>query len=88
MQQMLMNGKFGAVCTKSAELYVFGVQTTEGVGVDFEVCEEIAAFGITSASSVNRMMQNYENLALKVSIATISDRYRLYSGEYYLLILV
>ncbi|WP_430611467.1 Crp/Fnr family transcriptional regulator [Enterococcus sp. DIV0876] len=60
MQQMLMNGKYGAVCTQINELYeTFGVETDEGVLIDFEVTnEEIARFcGITSASSVNRMMQ-------------------------------
>jgi len=60
MQQMLMNGKFGAVCTQLYNLYeTFGVQTKEGYLIDFVVTnEEIAHFcGITSASSVNRMMQ-------------------------------
>jgi CRP-like cAMP-binding protein len=60
MQQMLMNGKFGAVCTQLNELYeTFGVPTDEGTLIDFEVTnEEISRFcGITSASSVNRMMQ-------------------------------
>lgn len=60
MQQMLMNGKFGAVCTQLNELYeTFGVPVGEGTLIDFEVTnEEIARFcGITSASSVNRMMQ-------------------------------
>ncbi|OTN75798.1 hypothetical protein A5886_000874 [Enterococcus sp. 8G7_MSG3316] len=60
MQQMLMNGKYGAVCTQINELYeTFGIQTADGVLIDFEVTnEEIARFcGITSASSVNRMMQ-------------------------------
>jgi len=59
MQQMLMNGKYGAVCTQINELYeTFGVKTADGVLIDFEVTnEEIARFcGITSASSVNRMM--------------------------------
>lgn len=60
MQQMLMNGKFGAVCTQLNELYeTFGVPVSEGTLINFEVTnEEIARFcGITSASSVNRMMQ-------------------------------
>ena len=60
MQQMLMNGKFGAVCTQLYELYeLFGVKTNEGYLIDFVITnEEIAHFcGITSASSVNRMMQ-------------------------------
>ena len=60
MQQMLMNGKFGAVCTQLYELYeTFGVETKEGILIDFVITnEEIARFcGITSASSVNRMMQ-------------------------------
>ena len=69
MQQMLMNGKFGAVCTQINELYeTFGIKTTDGVLIDFEVTnEEIARFcGITSASSVNRMMQKLrESGALK-----------------------
>jgi len=47
MQQMLMNGKFGAVCTQINELFA-------------RFC------GITSASSVNRMMQKLrESGALK-----------------------
>lgn len=60
MQQMLMNGKFGAVCTQLYELYeLFGVKINEGYLIDFVITnEEIAHFcGITSASSVNRMMQ-------------------------------
>lgn len=60
MQQMLMNGKYGAVCTQINELYeMFGTPHEEGTLIDFEVTnEEIARFcGITSASSVNRMMQ-------------------------------
>ena len=53
LQQMLMNGKFGAVCT---QLY-------EGILIDFVVTnEEIAHFcGIASASSVNRMMQQLKD---------------------------
>ncbi|MGX7196932.1 Crp/Fnr family transcriptional regulator [Enterococcus olivae] len=60
MQQMLMNGKFGAVCTQLYELYeLFGVSTEDGYLIDFVVTnEDIAHFcGIASASSVNRMMQ-------------------------------
>lgn len=56
---MLMNGKFGAVCTQIYEMYdSFGVETEEGILIDFVVTnEEIAHFcGITSASSVNRMI--------------------------------
>lgn len=59
MQQMLMNGKFGAVCTQLYELYeLFGVPTEDGYLIDFVVTnEDIAHFcGIASASSVNRMM--------------------------------
>ncbi|WP_086315430.1 crp/FNR family transcriptional regulator [Enterococcus sp. 7F3_DIV0205] len=70
MQQMLMNGKFGAVCTQIYELYdTFGVQLEDGLLVDFVVTnEEIAHFcGITSASSVNRMMQQLKDLgAIKI----------------------
>ena len=65
MQQMLMNGKFGAVCTQIYEMYdSFGVETEEGILIDFVVTnEEIAHFcGITSASSVNRMMQQLKEL--------------------------
>lgn len=60
MQQMLMNGKFGAVCTQLNELHdLFGKKLPNGeVLIDFEVTnEDIARFcGITAASSVNRMM--------------------------------
>lgn len=70
MQQMLMNGKFGAVCTQIYELYdTFGVETAEGLLIDFVVTnEEIAHFcGITSASSVNRMMQQLREIgAIKI----------------------
>lgn len=65
MQQMLMNGKFGAVCTQIYELYeTFGVPVAEGTLIDFVVTnEEIAHFcGITSASSVNRMMQQLRDV--------------------------
>ena len=46
MQQMLMNGKFGAVCTQIYEMYdSFGVETEEGILIDFVVTnEEIAHF--------------------------------------------
>lgn len=60
MQQMLMNGKFGAVCTQIYSMSeIFGVTTPEGLLIDFVATnEEIAHFcGISSASSVNRMMQ-------------------------------
>ena len=41
MQQMLMNGKFGAVCTQLNELYeTFGVPVGEGTLIDFEVTNE------------------------------------------------
>ena len=65
LQQMLMNGKFGAVCTHLYDLYEsFGVETKEGILIDFVVTnEEIAHFcGIASASSVNRMMQQLKDL--------------------------
>lgn len=65
MQQMLMNGKFGAVCTQLYELYeIFGIKTEAGILIDFVVTnEEIARFcGITSASSVNRMMQQLRDI--------------------------
>ncbi|MTD42081.1 helix-turn-helix domain-containing protein [Erwinia sp. CPCC 100877] len=70
MQQMLMNGKFGAVCTQIYELYeTFGVPVDDGILIDFVVTnEEIAHFcGITSASSVNRMMQQLKEMgAIKI----------------------
>jgi CRP-like cAMP-binding protein len=70
MQQMLMNGKFGAVCTQIYELYeTFGVPVDDGILIDFIVTnEEIAHFcGITSASSVNRMMQQLKEMgAIKI----------------------
>ncbi|MCU9758984.1 helix-turn-helix domain-containing protein, partial [Enterococcus faecalis] len=65
MQQMLMNGKFGAVCTQIYEMYEsFGVETEEGILIDFVVNnEEIAQFcGLTTASSVNRMMEQLKEL--------------------------
>ncbi|MHC5247026.1 Crp/Fnr family transcriptional regulator [Enterococcus sp. LJL120] len=65
MQQMLMNGKFGAVCAQINELYeTFGVETPAGYLIDFVVTnEEIAHFcGITSASSVSRMLQQLKDL--------------------------
>lgn len=65
MQQMLMNGKFGAVCAQINELYeTFGVETPAGYLIDFVVTnEEIAHFcGITSASSVSRMLQQLKEL--------------------------
>ncbi|MGO3732596.1 MAG: Crp/Fnr family transcriptional regulator [Vagococcus sp.] len=65
MQQMLMNGKFGALCTQIYELSeTFGVQTNDGILIDFIATnEDIAHFcGITSASSVNRMMQQLREM--------------------------
>lgn len=64
MQQMLMNGKFGAVCAQLDELAeTFGVETPAGTLIDFVVTnEEIAHFcGITSASSVSRMLQQLKD---------------------------
>ena len=60
MQQMLLNGKLGAVCTQLYELYdLFGVRTEEGLVIDFIVTnEEIAKFcGISTASSVSRILK-------------------------------
>ncbi|MGO2082241.1 Crp/Fnr family transcriptional regulator [Vagococcus sp.] len=65
MQQMLMNGKFGAVCTQIFELYeLFGIPMDNGYLIDFIITnEEIAHFcGITSASSVNRMFQQLKDM--------------------------
>ena len=65
LQQMLMNGKFGAVCTQLFELQEkFGVPTDEGILIDFIVTnEEIAHFcGITTASSVSRMLQQLREM--------------------------
>ncbi|STY44811.1 Listeriolysin regulatory protein [Listeria grayi] len=65
MQQMLMNGKLGAVCTQLYELYnLFGVEIAEGEYlIDFMVSnEEIGHFcGINSASSVNRIFQQLKS---------------------------
>ena len=46
----------------------FGVETEEGILIDFVVTnEEIAHFcGITSASSVNRMMQQLKREAIEL----------------------
>ncbi|MFQ7236855.1 MAG: Crp/Fnr family transcriptional regulator, partial [Enterococcus hulanensis] len=63
-QQMLMNGKFGAVCTQIYDLYdKFGVEFQEGVLIDFVVTnEEIAHFcGINAASSVSRIMHDLKS---------------------------
>ncbi len=60
MQQMLMNGKMGAVCSQIYELYdFFGVETDDEIVIDFPVTnEEIAKFcGISSASSVSRILR-------------------------------
>lgn len=60
MQQMLLNGKLGAVCTQLYELYdLFGVRTEEGLMIDFIITnEEIAKFcGISTASSVSRILK-------------------------------
>lgn len=60
MQQMLLNGKFGAVCTQLYDLYdLFGVRTPDGMMIDFPVTnEEIAKFcGISTASSVSRILK-------------------------------
>ena len=60
MQQMLLNGKLGAVCTQLYELYdLFGVRTEEGLVIDFIITnEEIAKFcGISTASSVSRILK-------------------------------
>ncbi|GEQ34162.1 MAG: Crp/Fnr family transcriptional regulator [Bavariicoccus seileri] len=72
MQQMLMNGKLGAVCTQLFELCdLFGLQTPDGILINFPITnEEIAKFcGISSASSVNRILQQLK----KMSILTVKD---------------
>lgn len=64
MQQMLMNGKYGAVCAQIDELAdTFGLETPDGTLIDFVVTnEEIAHFcGISSASSVSRMLQQLKD---------------------------
>lgn len=65
LQQMLMNGKFGAVCTQLNELQEkFGVPCEEGILIDFVITnQEIAHFcGITTASSVSRMLQQLKEM--------------------------
>lgn len=65
LQQMLMNGKFGAVCTQLYELQeIFGTPCDEGILIDFVVTnQEIAHFcGITTASSVSRMLQQLREM--------------------------
>ena len=67
MQQMLLNGKLGAVCTQLYELYdLFGVRTEEGMLIDFSITnEEIAKFcGISTASSVNRILKQLKKMVL------------------------
>ena len=74
MQQMLLNGKLGAVCTQLYELYdLFGVRTEEGMLIDFSITnEEIAKFcGISTASSVNRILKQLK----KDGIITVKDHH-------------
>ncbi|EGK1782935.1 Crp/Fnr family transcriptional regulator [Listeria monocytogenes] len=75
MQQMLMNGKLGAICTQLYELYtLFGVEIApDKYLIDFLVSnEEIGHFcGINSASSVNRIFQQLK----KEGVITMQNRY-------------
>ncbi|MBC2014516.1 Crp/Fnr family transcriptional regulator [Listeria welshimeri] len=75
MQQMLMNGKLGAICTQLYELYtLFGVEIeNDQFLIDFLVSnEEIGHFcGINSASSVNRIFQQLK----KEGVITMQNRY-------------
>ncbi|AIS59648.1 Listeriolysin regulatory protein [Listeria ivanovii subsp. londoniensis] len=75
MQQMLMNGKLGAICTQLYELYnLFGVEIEENQFlIDFLVSnEEIGHFcGINSASSVNRIFQQLKS----EGVITMKNRY-------------
>ncbi|HHQ1233704.1 TPA: Crp/Fnr family transcriptional regulator, partial [Listeria innocua] len=75
MQQMLMNGKLGAICTQLYELYtLFGVEIEKDQFlIDFLVSnEEIGHFcGINSASSVNRIFQQLK----KEGVITMKNRY-------------
>ncbi|WP_159153904.1 Crp/Fnr family transcriptional regulator [Enterococcus faecalis] len=61
LQNMTMNGKKGAVCTFIYQLIdLFGVQTEEGILIDFQVTnEDIAGFcGISTRNSVNRIIHD------------------------------
>lgn len=61
MQQMLMNGKVGALYSLLVRLIeIFGVEKDGGILIDFFVTnEEIANFcGISSHTSVNRMLKD------------------------------
>ncbi|EOF61069.1 CarD family transcriptional regulator [Enterococcus hirae EnGen0127] len=72
MQQMLLNGKLGAVCTQLYELYdLFGVRIEEGMMIDFVITnEEIAKFcGISTASSVSRILKQLK----ENGIITVKD---------------
>ncbi|MFD2617785.1 Crp/Fnr family transcriptional regulator [Terrilactibacillus laevilacticus] len=72
MQQMLLNGKLGAVCTQLYDLCdLFGVRTPDGMMIDFQVTnEEIAKFcGISTASSVSRILKQLKHNG----IITIKD---------------
>ena len=74
MQQMLLNGKLGAVCTQLYELYdMFGVRTPEGLLIDFPITnEEIAKFcGISTASSVSRILKQLKDKG----IITVEDHH-------------
>lgn len=61
LQYMTMNGKKGAVCAFIYKLMKqFGVETTQGILIDFTVTnEDIAAFcGISTRNSVNRIIHD------------------------------
>lgn len=88
MQQMLMNGKLGAICTQLYELYtLFGVEIApDQFLIDFLVSnEEIGHFcGINSASSVNRIFQQLKKKAsLRCKTAILLLKIRCYSRKRY-----
>lgn len=61
LQYMTMNGKKGAVCAFIYKLMKqFGVETTQGILIDFTVTnEDIAGFcGISTRNSVNRIIHD------------------------------
>ena len=63
-QYMMMNGKKGAVCAFIYKLVKqFGVQTEEGILIDFAVTnEDIAGFcGISTRNSVNRIIHDLKS---------------------------
>ncbi|WP_025730125.1 Crp/Fnr family transcriptional regulator [Atopobacter phocae] len=67
MQQMLTNGRLGAICTQLLDLaHLFGVETSKGILIDFPITnEELGKFcGISTASSVSRILKQLKDMGI------------------------